>query len=91
MFWSSVAVIKHHGPMKLEEQRAYFILYFTVLKEVKHAPAMLKHVQAAHLYWVSLSELIRITDQDSSSSRYELRSPDSEFKALTGAFYTSPS
>lgn len=63
--------------MKLEEQRAYFILYFTVLKEVKHAPAMLKHVQAARLY--CFIELIRITDQDSSSSRYELRSPDSEF------------
>ena len=39
MFWSSIAVLKHHGRKKLEEQRAYFILYFTVLKEVKHAPS----------------------------------------------------
>lgn len=31
-----------------------------------------------------------MTGQDSSSSRYELRSPDLEFRALTGAFY-SPS
>lgn len=37
MFRSSIAVIKHHGPKKAEEQRAYFILYFTVLEEVKHA------------------------------------------------------
>lgn len=32
---------------------------------VKHAPALLKHAQAArlyHLYWVSWSELIRMTD-----------------------------